>query len=84
MNLQIIDKIDPESFRWIVSGLLGVIASIGTFWLSHLTVRIDNISSEISQRSERIGVLEANVDAVSKRLDRIELKIDYLIQEKKK
>lgn len=84
LALQMIDRIDNDTFRWIVSGLLGVITSIGTFWLSHLTTKIDAITHDMSERSQRISVLEANVDAVNKRLDRIELKIDYLIQEKKK
>lgn len=82
--LQMMDRIDHETFRWIVSGLLGIITSIGAFWLSHLTSRIDAMTHDISERSQRISVLEANVDGVNKRLDRIELKIDYLIQEKKK
>ena len=84
LALQMMDRIDNETFRWIVSGLLGIITSIGAFWLSHLTTRIDSITHDMSERSQRISVLEANVDGVNKRLDRIELKIDYLIQEKKK
>lgn len=77
-------NIDGDTFRWIVGGLIGIISSIGGFWLSHLTSRIDVISAEISERNQRISVLEANVDGVNKRLDRIELKIDYLIQGKQK
>lgn len=73
-------SIDNDTFRWIVGGLIGIISSIGGFWLSHLTTRIDGIAEDISERSQRISVLEANVDGVNKRLDRIELKIDYLIQ----
>lgn len=75
---------DPDMFRWIVGGLLGLISSIGGFWLSHLTGRIDSISHDLLERSQRISVLEANVEGFNKRLDRIELKIDYLIQEKGK
>lgn len=76
--------IDSDIFKWVVSGLLGVITSIGGFWLSDLTARINNISHDLSERSQRVSVLEANVDGLNKRLDRIELKIDYLIQEKSK
>lgn len=75
-------NIDDDTFRWIVGGLIGIISSIGGFWLSHLTTRMDVMSSDISERSQRISVLEANVEGVSKRLDRIEQKIDYLIQGK--
>ena len=80
LALYMMDKIDHETFRWIVSGLLGIITSIGAFWLSHLTTRMDAISADLSEGGQRISVLEANVDGVNKRLDRIELKIDYLIQ----
>ena len=76
--------IDSDIFKWVVSGLLVVITSIGGFWLSDLTTRINNISHDLSERSQRVSVLEANVDGLNKRLDRIELKIDYLIQEKSK
>lgn len=82
--LEMMDKIDHETFRWIVSGLLGIITSIGAFWLSHLTTRLDTVAQEVSQRNQRISALEANVDGFNKRLDRIELKIDYLIQGKQK
>lgn len=77
-------SIDSDTFRWVIGGLVGIMSSIGGFWMSHLTSRIDSISTEISERSQRISVLEANVEGVNKRLDRIELKIDYLIQGKEK
>lgn len=80
----IMGNIDADTFRWIVGGLIGILSSIGGFWLSNLTNRIDSVTTEISKRSERISVLETNVDGVSKRLDRIEQKIDYLIQGKVK
>lgn len=77
-------SIDDDTFRWVVGGLIGILSSIGGFWLSHLTSRIDIITADISERSQRISVLEANVEGVNKRLDRIEQKIDYLIQGKAK
>jgi hypothetical protein len=67
-----------------MGGLIGLISSIGGFWLSHLTSRIDTMVSDISERNGRISALEANVDGVNRRLDRIEGKIDYLIQGKAK
>jgi uncharacterized membrane protein len=82
LALQMVEKIDHETFRWIVSALLGVITSIGAFWLSHLTTRMDSITHEVSERNQRISVLEANVDGFNRRLDRIESKIDYLVQER--
>ena len=48
--------------------------------MSHLTGRMDALSADILDRSQRISVLEANVEGIGKRLDRIESKIDYLIQ----
>ncbi len=75
---------DNDTFRWIMGGLIGLISSIGGFWLSHLTSRIDTMVSDISERNGRISALEANVDGVNRRLDRIEGKIDYLIQGKAK
>lgn len=80
--LDIMSNVDGDTFRWIVGGLIGILSSIGGFWLSHLTSRIDIVAKDISDRNQRISVLEANVEGVNKRLDRIEQKIDYLIQEK--
>jgi len=77
-------SIDDDTFRWIVGGLIAILSSIGSFWLSHLTDRIDTMAADISERSQRISVLEANVQGVDRRLDRIEGKIDYLIQGKTK
>ena len=82
--ISIMGSIDDDTFRWILGGLIGIISSVGGFWLSHLTNRMDVVTAEISERSQRISVLEATVEGVNKRLDRIEQKIDYLIQEKQK
>lgn len=76
--------IDSDTFRWILGGLVGLISSIGGFWLSHLTTRLDEFAKDLSDRNQRISVLETNVDGFNKRLDRIELKIDYLIQGRQK
>lgn len=73
---------NDATFRWIVSGLLGLISSIGAFWMSYINQRIDMISAGSIMSTNRISVLEANVDGFNKRLDRIETKIDFLIQEK--
>lgn len=78
--VSLMGNIDDDTFRWIVGGLIGIVSSIGGFWLSDLSTRIEVISKDLSERNQRISVLEANVDGVSKRLDRIESKIDYLIQ----
>lgn len=74
--------IDHDTFRWVIGALLGVITSIGGFWLSNITSRVDEINRDLLERSQRISVLEANVEGVNRRLDRIETKIDYLIQER--
>lgn len=78
------EKVDGETFRWVVSGLLGLVTSIGAMWISHLNSRLDDISQDVSERNQRISVLETHVDGFNKRLDRIESKIDYLVQEKSK
>jgi len=72
--------VDNDTFRWIIGGLIGLISSVGGFWMSHLTGKVDALSADILDRSQRISVLEANVEGIGKRLDRIESKIDYLIQ----
>ena len=76
--------IDNDTFRWVIGALLGVITSIGGFWLSNITAKVDEINRDLLERSQRISVLEANVDGFNRRLDRIETKIDYLIQERTK
>ena len=76
--------IDDDTFRWVVGCLIGIICSIGGFWMSHLTDGVGAMAVDISEHSQRISVLEANVQGVDRRLDRIEGKIDYLIQGKLK
>jgi uncharacterized coiled-coil protein SlyX len=77
-------SIDHDFFRWVVGGLIGILTSISGFWLSHLNNRIDVISSEALSRAQIISGLEANMHNVNKRLDRIESKLDYLIERKSK
>lgn len=77
------DKVSSDVsdvFQWVVGGLLGVLSSIGAFWLTNLTNRVEIISKEFYERGSRISTLEERAESVSHRLNRIEGKIDLLIE----
>jgi hypothetical protein len=67
------DQIDHGTFQWVVGGLLGLLSSLGGFWLSHLTLRIDDIG-------QRQAATEARVSDMKGYLTRIEEKLDVLVQ----
>lgn len=76
------ERIDGDIFKWIVGGLLGLIASIGGFWLTNLTARLDTLSKDLYDRNQRISSLETHIEFTNKRLDRIEAKLDILIEKR--
>lgn len=76
------ERIDTDIFKWIVGGLLGLIASIGGFWLTNLTARLDTLSKDLYERNQRISSLETHIDVTNRRLDRIEAKLDILLEKR--
>lgn len=76
------ERIDGDIFKWIVGGLLGLIASIGGFWLTNLTARLDMLSRDLYERNQRISSLETHIDVTNRRLDRIEAKLDLLLEKR--
>jgi hypothetical protein len=63
----------------VLTGALSVIGSVGWFWLQRVTSQLDNLRHEISKKGVQISQLEGYVVTNEKRLDRIELKIDKLL-----
>lgn len=74
------EKIDGELFRWIVGGLLTLISTLGGYWLTHLTNRLDTVTRDFYDRGQRISALEAHIDSANRRLDRIDQKQDAILE----
>jgi len=62
-----------------MTALAGIIATGGSFWLTHINQEMNRISEVVNQKSERLSRLEESADQNNRRLDRIENKIDNLI-----
>jgi hypothetical protein len=76
------DEVSFNAFQWVVSGLLGLVTAVGSILLKSLTTRLENVESDLLRRNERISVLETHIDTVNRRLDRIEAKLDILLEKK--
>lgn len=76
------DDVHFSTFQWIVSGLLALVSAIGSFLFKSLIARLEAVESDLSRRNERISVLETHIDTVNRRLDRIEAKLDILLEKK--
>lgn len=76
------DEIPLSIFQWVVGAMFATISSIGAFFFRQISGRLDNIEHDLSRRNERISVLENQFETVNKRLDRIEMKLDLLIEKK--
>lgn len=72
--------LEITTFETIISGVIATAGSVFTWMLKRVASRLDKIEEDLSRRNERISVLEAHNDAVSRRLDRIETKLDLLIE----
>jgi len=76
------DDVQFSTFQWIVSGLLGLVSAIFSILFKGLVTRLESVESDLRRRNERISVLETHIDTVNRRLDRIEAKLDILLEKK--
>lgn len=76
------DEIPLNVFQWVVGGLFGVLTSVGAFFFKQISGRLDAIEQDLSRRNERISVLETYIESFNRRLDRIETKLDILIEKR--
>jgi len=69
-----VEKLDGEFFRWVVGGLLSFIVGLGMLWLSKVQSQLDDLFP-------RITAVEVKEAAISTRLDKIDSKLDILLEE---
>ncbi len=81
-------KVDGDTFRWILGAVFSVFSLIGGFWLSVLTGSINDLRHDVTVLSQQQSALTAHdegqtklLDRVDSRFERIEQKIDRLLQE---
>lgn len=79
-----VGNLDKDTVRWLIDMLVGTLAFVGGFWLTNLTQRIDDIAKDLAERNQKIAALETHIEVVNRRLDRIEGKIDYLVERTQK
>lgn len=65
---------------WLLSALFTVLLSTGGWLVSSTTDRISNLEASVSDRSEKIAVLQTEVKEVRQQLNRMEDKLDELIE----
>lgn len=69
-----VEKLDGEFFRWVVGGLLSFIVAIGMLWISKIQGQVDNLTP-------RITAVEVKEAAIAMRLEKIERKLDLLLED---
>lgn len=65
---------------WAVGAMVTFINAAFWFWLNRLTSQLDAIKAELHSKGLAISSLESYVEGNEKRLDRIEQKIDRLLE----
>lgn len=71
---------DIGVMQWLINGLLGlVIASLGYIWRM-LDKRVDDTEEQAARSATDIAVLKSEVRGYGERFDRIEKKIDVLLE----
>jgi hypothetical protein len=81
-------KVDGDTFRWVLGGILGLFSTLAGFWLAVLTSSISDLRKDVTVLSQQQSALAAHdegqtklLDRVDQRFERIEQKIDRLLQE---
>lgn len=69
-------------FQWVVSGMFALLGSVGGFFFRQINTRLKDIEKDLAGRNERLAVVEAKFSDLDRRLDRIEMKLDVLIDTK--
>lgn len=67
-------------FQWIVGTLIAILTSFGSFFLRQIFKRLDKLEFDMAIRNEKLSVLEVQFQTVAARLDRIEGKLDLLLE----
>lgn len=75
-----VGNLDKDTVRWLIDTLVGALAFVGGFWLTNLTNRVDATAKELAECSKRLAVVESQNAGFIQWRDRIEGKIDYLIE----
>lgn len=68
--------------QWIIGGLTTIAFAGGSAWLNHIEAQVDKLSETNLVQSQQVAELRAQTVLNEKRLDRIEQKLDVLIQRK--
>jgi len=68
---------------WIMGAMLSVLLIGGSAWAAYISNQINIISGEMNHRQQRISKNESIVTIVLSRMDRIESKIDSLLENRK-
>lgn len=66
------DDFHIDTFKGVISVLLGTVSFLGSFWFKRITGRIDKLEADLYGRNERISILEMQMTTIVKKLDRIE------------
>lgn len=69
--------------QWLIGALTTVAFTGGSAWLSHIENEVDKLSISNIAQVAQVARLEANFSLTEKRLDRIEQKLDLLLEMKK-
>lgn len=72
--------LESEAFRWIAGGLLGALVLVCSWAFATAEARVSDIEATLDQRTEQLARLETHVTTQQKQLDRVEDKLDWIIE----
>jgi hypothetical protein len=79
-----VDNLDGDFLHWMIEAILALGGWVCGGWINRLHGKIDRLETLITEHATEISVLETQTEEVSRRLDRIEQKIDLLLDERRK
>lgn len=69
----------PDFLQWLLTALAGLVTAGGSFWLTQINDQIGELQKESQAKAQAIASLEAYGKTNADRLDRIEVKIDRVL-----
>ena len=69
------------TYKWAIGIMLGIVTAVfGTLW-ANMQSRMEMIEQEHADGRQRLATVEAKTDEVFRRIERIENKIDVLLEQ---
>lgn len=72
--------ITDDVIKWIITGVSSIALTVGSMWLNHLNTEMEKIKEQSQLKFQKMAQLEYVGEESARRLNRIEDKLDRVLE----